>query len=362
MSGTESGVALPDGGTDREPTLSVVVVTRNEADRIETCLDSVFAACRAVESFEVILVDSNSTDGTVERARTYPITVLRIPTDDLTTPAAGRYVGTRHASADTILFVDGDMELASGWLPAALGCLRSDEDVAAVDGLLAAAGNTDSREDAKTHDPPDTDAVESVDAVRGVALYDAGALADVGGFDPHLRSLEDVHLGFELVEAGYRLCRLPRIAATHPASQPVTEPFRRWRRGYAVGIGQALRQSLASPAILRRHLSRMRYRVAASLWLGAGALATRDRSWLAAWFLASSLGLVALTRKLGPLEALTFSIDKLVGTVGVAVGVWIPPAEPESYPVAAIEVVTRGTVHRDVRQPSSGPVRGTREP
>ena len=50
--------------------LSVIIITKNEADNIQACLDSVRFAN------EWIIVDSGSTDGTVERARTAGATVI----------------------------------------------------------------------------------------------------------------------------------------------------------------------------------------------------------------------------------------------------------------------------------------------
>jgi glycosyltransferase involved in cell wall biosynthesis len=50
----------------RPHTLSVCVITKNEADRLRACLDSVKALAD-----EIIVLDSGSTDGTVEIAREY---------------------------------------------------------------------------------------------------------------------------------------------------------------------------------------------------------------------------------------------------------------------------------------------------
>jgi glycosyltransferase involved in cell wall biosynthesis len=50
----------------RKHSLSVTVITKNEADRLRRCLDSV----RGLAD-EVIVLDSGSTDRTVEIAREY---------------------------------------------------------------------------------------------------------------------------------------------------------------------------------------------------------------------------------------------------------------------------------------------------
>lgn len=50
--------------------LSVIIITKNEAANIGACLDSVAFA------HEWIVVDSGSTDGTVDLARTWGATVI----------------------------------------------------------------------------------------------------------------------------------------------------------------------------------------------------------------------------------------------------------------------------------------------
>lgn len=321
--------------TGSEPvSLSVVVPTYNEEARVETCLESIFDACRAadaVDDFEVILVDSNSTDRTVELATDYPITVLEIPDDDLTTPAAGRFVGTHHADGDLLLFVDGDMELARGWLPAAIEHARQDG-VAAVDGHL--------------DDVPAEASLETRESVRGVALYDADALATVGGFDPYLESLEDIHLGMELNAEGYRLLRLPMVSAAHPGSDMITETFRRWENGYSRGSGQTLRRSLSSPRLAMKHVRRMRYRLVLAAWLAAGVASLATGAGVVLWLLGSLIGFaVVVSERDGPVDAAAYIAYKLTLLVGLVLGFLDEPRPREAFPLERVETMAVGTVH-----------------
>lgn len=335
-----SGAPLTQGSaaTERdadELSLSVVVPTYNEADNVEACLESVFRACAstdAVETYEVILVDSNSTDATVELATDYPVTVLRIPDDDLCTPAAGRYVGTHHADGDALLFVDGDMEVAADWLPDAAAHLR-EEDVAAVDGHL--------------DEVPEDAALEERESVRGVALYDADALADVGGFDPYLESVEDVQLGLELNAAGYRLLRVPTVSAHHPGSDVITETVRRWRNGYSRGNGQAIRRSLSSPRLVAKHVYRMRFRLVIGGWLGLGALSLATGVGVLPWLLGSALGFRKIaSERDGVVDAAGYVLYKLTLLVGLVLGLLERPTPPEQFPLERVERVAEAGVHR----------------
>ncbi|WP_096388812.1 glycosyltransferase [Halopenitus persicus] len=313
------------------PELSVVIVTYNEEERVRACIESVLDACDSLSEFEVILVDSNSTDRTVEYAVEYPITVLRIPSDDLTTPGAGRYVGTQAARGESILFVDGDMTVEKNWLSHAREYIARNG-VAAVDGYLNRL--------------PDETTIHEVDAVRGTALYDAASLRSVGGFDPQLRSLEDIHLGFLLTDAGYRLLRLPEVAARHPEPPTLHEPFRRWSRGYAFGPGQVLRRSVRSPKLLGKYISRFRYRIGTFAWLCVGVLALLAGSIaLIAWVLLSMGAVAVVISERGIIGAIEFVLQQLLGIVGIAIGLRDRPRPRESFPIEAVEVVIEGPIH-----------------
>ena len=312
--------------------LSVVIITYNEADRIGECLDSVFAACSEWLDFEVILVDSNSTDGTVDIAVDYPITVLQIPDDDLTTPAAGRHVGTIASLSDTILFVDGDMSIHREWLESAMAYLDERPGVAAVDGQL--------------NEPAAEETVQSVDAVRGVALYHKDALLSVGGFDPYLQSLEDIHLGFKLTHAGYDLRRLPTVAGHHPIREGVTEPIRRWKRGYMTGTGQAIRESTTEPTLLVKHLLRLRYHLITLGWVLVGVFSLLSPPVFLVWVILSTIAYAVVATKLGIGQAFRFFFGKLVGTIGLIRGLFKKPLDATSFPHDRIRLVQRGPVHR----------------
>lgn len=320
---------------DTRLALSVVIVTYNEENRIRNCIESVVAASRGLVEFELILVDSNSTDRTVEIAAEYPITIFQIPDDELTTPGAGRYVGTQVANGEMILFVDGDMIVKRNWLERAITVLKTEEGTAAVDGQLNAPAETN---------------IESVDAVRGVALYNADALAAVGGFDPHLKSLEDIHLGFELTAAGYDLRRLPEVAASHPPRPTVAEPFRRWRRGYMLGTGQAVRKSLWSRELVSKHLYRMRHRFTLFGWLCVGIGSLLSLVTFVLWFGLSLLAGAVLVSKLGLTGGAMFLISKLMGLVGLARGLFITPKPADAFPLDRVETIQRGSIHHEQTQ------------
>lgn len=289
------------------PAVSVVVVTRNEADRIRDCLESVLAAVTPVGVTEVIVVDSNSTDETVDIAREFPVTVLRITDSERTGPSAGRHVGFERASGEYVLFVDGDMHLNSGWVQDALDRLARDSALAGVDGHLDDEGAAGT--------------VAPVEYLRGVALYDAAALSAVGGFDPQLSALEDVDLGLRLRHAGYRLERLPAVVSTHPTETGIGERMRRWRRGYYFANGEVLRKSLGESRLLAHWLYRIRLSLFSLGWLAAGGLTVAvGLQLLVVWLACSAVGAAAVVAARGTDWLLRKTAAQPLILAGVVVG------------------------------------------
>lgn len=82
------------------PTVTVAVLTKNNASRIENCLRS------AAFADQIVVVDSGSTDSTVERARTLGAEVW--VHDDWQGFAVQRNRLLAHANGDYVFFLDAD--------------------------------------------------------------------------------------------------------------------------------------------------------------------------------------------------------------------------------------------------------------
>jgi glycosyltransferase involved in cell wall biosynthesis len=89
------------------PQLSVVVIGRNEGERLTACLESVRAARGISQPVDVIYVDSHSTDDSPERAAALGAKVVTLGPGKLSA-ARARNAGWRAATAPFILFLDGD--------------------------------------------------------------------------------------------------------------------------------------------------------------------------------------------------------------------------------------------------------------
>lgn len=90
-----------------KPTVSVVVIGRNEGERLRRCLESVYAMDRDGFETEVIYVDSGSHDGSVNLAQSMGAKTITLQ-PERPSAALGRNAGWRAATGAIVLFLDGD--------------------------------------------------------------------------------------------------------------------------------------------------------------------------------------------------------------------------------------------------------------
>ena len=100
------------------PHVSVVVIGRNEGSRLVECLQSIATVSRCC-ALEVIYVDSNSTDGSPQRAAALGAQVLQV-NPERPSAATGRNAGWRAARGEFVLFLDGDTKLHPDFVARAL--------------------------------------------------------------------------------------------------------------------------------------------------------------------------------------------------------------------------------------------------
>jgi len=104
------------------PVISIVVPTFNSMSgnrRIDRLLRSIFN--QTYRNFEVIVVDSLSTDGTVEACKEFQVSVIQTKC----TISEADNIGLEKASGDFILFIDSDMELLPNLLEECVEVINS---------------------------------------------------------------------------------------------------------------------------------------------------------------------------------------------------------------------------------------------
>ncbi len=174
--------------------LSVVVPARNAEALIDDCLRSIVRS----EPREIIVVDGESSDRTVEIARRYGATVLRDGGQGL--PAA-RLIGARAARAPWVALIDADVVLGEGDLARLLDEVRRNRYTALQAGLRSVSRDGYWGRALVAHHRTG----RSKDWFGVVAtIFDREALLQ-HGFDARFLSGEDIDLRWRLRKAGAKI-------------------------------------------------------------------------------------------------------------------------------------------------------------
>ncbi|GGY40325.1 glycosyltransferase [Parvularcula lutaonensis] len=217
--------------------LGIVVIGRNEGERLKTCFGSL------PNGVPVVYVDSGSTDGSPEWAEAQGAEVVRLSTDRPFSAARARNEGSErlvqlHPDTSYVQFIDGDCELLDGWLETGLAALRANEKLAAVAGLRRERYPGKSWYNELCAYEWDTP-IGRADAIGGDAIYRVEALTKAGLFDPMMMAGEEPELCLRLRRLGYEIERLDADMTLHDAA---IESFGAWwkravRSGYAYTLG-----------------------------------------------------------------------------------------------------------------------------
>lgn len=219
---------------DIQLSVSVVVIGRNEGNRLTKCIQSVQTADWAGHSYELIYVDSDSKDGSLQNAEKLGAFATKL---DDPSPSAGkaRNIGWKIAKAPFLLFLDGDTQLHPNFVKQALKVLQDPE-------LCAAFGRLkEVRPDKSIYiRVMDLDWVFPI----GAALFFGGnvlvrrcAIAAVDGFDPSLKAGEEPELCARLRSKGWKIEHIDVPMATHDLAITTFKAY--WLRAYRSGIAYA---------------------------------------------------------------------------------------------------------------------------
>jgi GT2 family glycosyltransferase len=242
----------------------IVVIGRNEAERLPTTLAAAFAA-----SDRVIYVDSDSTDGSAGIARCAGAEVVQLYAPPALSAARSRNAGAQRAAelwpeTEFLQFLDGDCELVPSWVARAASVLRSAPDVAIVCGRLRERRRAISVF-ARLLDMEFDREPGDVASCGGIFMARAAVFRDVGGFDPSVAAGEEPELCLRIRRRGYRVVRLADDMACHEGG---IDGFAAWWR-------RAVRSGRAYAHAAELHGSdpeRPGVRESASIWFWAAAL------------------------------------------------------------------------------------------
>jgi GT2 family glycosyltransferase len=196
--------------------LGLVVIGRNEGERLARCLVSV----RAIPNR--VYVDSGSTDGSVSLAQREGVTVVELPVPPHFTAARARNAGlarllATQPSLEFVQMIDGDCELQPGWIEAARAALLAEPDLAVVFGRLRERYPEHSIYNALCDDEWNSPVGEAV-GCGGIALFRVEALRQVDFYNPTMIAGEEPELSMRLRKRGWRLRCIDAEMALHDAA------------------------------------------------------------------------------------------------------------------------------------------------
>lgn len=224
--------------------VGVVAIGRNEGERLQKCLMSVYGKVG-----KVVYVDSGSTDGSVDMASSLGVEVVKLDMMLPFTAARARNEGFKRLrelapEIKYVQFVDGDCEVVGGWLSKAALFLNEHQEIAIVCGRR--------RERYPNHtvynllcdmewDTP----VGEAKSCGGDAMMRVYAFELVSGFRDRLIAGEEPELCVRLRKENWKIWRLGEEMTLHDAA--IMRIRQWWKRsmrcGYAYAEGAHLHGS-----------------------------------------------------------------------------------------------------------------------
>ncbi|MBU0824724.1 MAG: glycosyltransferase family 2 protein [Alphaproteobacteria bacterium] len=218
--------------------LGLVVIGRNEAARLPTCLASL------PSDFPIVYIDSGSRDSSCQIARNLGVPTVQLTADIPFSAARARNAGFEQITkanpeVQFVFFIDGDCVLDAQFLPHALPILESRSDCAIVVGAVkeeAAEKNVFGLLAELEWSNPSPGEIVDFNLLGGIMLIRVDDFIAAGGFDSSFVAGEDSELGIRLYLRGRRTLRIASTMAHHAMDMDTFGQW--WLR--SVRAGQAL--------------------------------------------------------------------------------------------------------------------------
>lgn len=213
------------GGVMRELKISIVIRTFNEEKHIGEVLEKI--SMQGYSNYEVIIVDSESTDRTVEIASEYNCNIVPIRKADFDYSYASN-IGIEHAGGDIVCFLSGHSVPVSNNYLYDINCIFQDEEIGGCYGDTLAL--------------PDGSLIEKIYNKLGywknliisgknkiikekeihpgiLSCSNACVRTNLAKKHPFAKELgkggEDVGMAWHIIQDGYYIARVPQLLVLH---------------------------------------------------------------------------------------------------------------------------------------------------
>jgi GT2 family glycosyltransferase len=219
----------------------IVVIGRNEGERLKRCLRSI-----RDKTERIVYVDSGSTDGSTEFARSLGVDVVELDMSRPFTMARGRNAGFKRmldvrADTELVQFVDGDCELVDGYLEAAARTMLEGPDISVVTGRRVERYPNASIYNQLCNIEWGRD-IGEIQSCGGDMMVRSETFESAGMFNPTMIAGEEPELCVRLRKAGGKIVRIDHDMTLHDAA---IYKFSQWwkrsvRGGHACAEGAAM--------------------------------------------------------------------------------------------------------------------------
>jgi glycosyltransferase involved in cell wall biosynthesis len=194
--------------------ISFIIIGRNEEKNLRRCFNSIYETIKYnhIQDHEIIYIDSNSTDRSIEIAKEFKNIKIYCVTG-YCNAAIGRNIGAAESKGSLLFFIDGDMEIEKEFFLCVLDQkmdlkydLVSGQVLDIIDGF------------------PDIDRYPSMNTLTnvftrlipgGIFIIKRSSWETVNGMRTKFNTGEEPDLGYRLLKKGFNVVRINKIIAKH---------------------------------------------------------------------------------------------------------------------------------------------------
>lgn len=240
------------------PLISVVIPVLNGEATIESLLKSLLKVDYPRERIEVIVVDGNSTDKTLEKVAKYSAKVL---IEKKGGPNSARNTGIRHSSGEIVAFTDSDCIVSKNWIKKIIENFK-DPRIGCVGGTVKGSNNNFFSKYADNSVSPvirvckKWKELDSIGPFSGCPVgcnmaFRRTVLMKVGGFDENIQyCFEEDELVERVCKAGYGVVLDPQVLVWHK-HRAIFKNLLKQAFKYGKGTGRLLRRPKNQKLFLR---------------------------------------------------------------------------------------------------------------
>lgn len=221
------------------PGVSVVVVGHNEGETLEKSFKAINNIDYPEEKIQIIFVDSNSNDNSLEIAKEYAHNIVSIRSK---WPTAGEAfnAGILRAKFDFVHITAGDIFLHSDYLKKAILTLIEKEEISAVTGFFVENNESGWNRILGYRREEDTyNGDHYVDTPNG-GTFRKDVLIEVNGYDERIKKGQETEIGYRLNKNNHKIWHINIQQGTHDFGLNTFFDMASKYFGYGISLGHLL--------------------------------------------------------------------------------------------------------------------------